>query len=249
MSRSFLKLHRHTKAAIWACLAGFAFQSVAVAASLAYESGHADLGVRYEAGQFASYLRLSNAMLDGQLVADAELEPDEVHVVVPSAAMRVLPVDVPFLGVLAGSPVWILPASQAADMPYLGWSTEALDPTDWIGNVTYTLSRAANAAGTGDFAMWRFDAFGQVSQIHASTAQPGSAGGLSLVPGIHDHLNLAFSAPGIWEVQLHVSGQHVTDGAVSATLPAWRFHVIPEPSALLLVLPSMVCICCRRRRD
>jgi surface-anchored protein len=233
------------------CGLAAAFQLIAaapaMAAAVAYTSGHADIAIRYDMGTFESFLKFDGGVLDGEEGASGEYRPAQVEIIVPLETRMILATEVPFLGALAGTPVWMLPAGNTPDVPYLGWSTEQLDPTDWPENLTFSLVTAASGGGVGNFAAWQFDPFGAVSTLAMSSAQPASATGLKMAADIHDHYNLAFTEPGLWQVELRITGTHATDGEVSA-VERFTFRVIPEPSALLLV-PLGLLGALRRRRN
>lgn len=232
------------------CGLAAAFQLIAaapaMAAAVAYTSGHADIAIRYDSGAFESFLKFDSAVLDGVEGASGEYRPDQVEIIVPLDTRMILATEVPFLGALAGAPVWMLPAGDTPGMPYLGWSTEQLDPTDWPGNLTFSLVTAASGGGAGNFAAWQFDPFGSVSTLAMSSAQPASATGLKMAADIHDHYNLAFTEPGLWQVELRITGTHATDGAVAA-VERFNFRVVPEPSSLLLGLLGFLGALRRRR--
>jgi len=221
-------------------------------AALYYTSGHGDIGVEYEDGELHLHLHLGDgapAIVNGDEIFDTEYEPDEVTIVVPNSAKVVLGSSVAFLGAAAGSSVWILPASGTAaatiGAPFVGWATEELDASDWIGDLTFNLVSAVSPSGNGNFAVWQLDAFGGLSVLAMSTAVTGGVG-VSQAPGIHDHYNIGFTESGVWEITLEISGQHVDVGFVSGS-ETFTFSVIPEPGTALLGLLALPLMLRRRR--
>ena len=224
----------------------FAATAPLMAAAVAYTAGHADIGIRYESGAFDPYLHFDHAVINGIQVPSSELRANEVEIIVPLDTRMILPTEVPFLASLAGASVWMLPAGTMPDVPYLGWSTEQLDPSEWVGNLTFSLLIATSNSGTGNFAAWQFDSFGSVSNLAMSSAQPASSQGLNMAADTHDHYNLAFTEPGLWQVDLRITGRHTEDGEVSA-VERFTFRVIPEPTCMLL-FPFGLLATLRRRR-
>jgi surface-anchored protein len=161
----------------------------------------------------------------------------------------VLSSSVSFLGAVAGQAIWLLPASgssaDALGAPFLGWATEELNPADWVGNLTFTLTSVNSPSGNGHFAVWQTDGFGGVSNLAMSTADSG-ADVLSQAAGLHDHYNVAFTEAGLWEIGITVSGTHVTDGLVTDS-GTFRFNVVPEPSTALLGALGLLALLRRRR--
>lgn len=223
-------------------------------AALAWTGGHGDIGVGYHGpGDLHLHLHLGEAgdpaTVDGSPVVDQEYDPDQVDITVPSTTRMVLSSSVSFLGAAAGQAIWLLPASgssaDALGAPFLGWATEELNPADWTGNLTFTLTSVISPSGNGHFAVWQTDAFGGVSTLAMSTADPG-ADVLSQAAGLHDHYNVGFTEAGLWEIGITVSGTHVTDGAVSDS-GTFRFMVVPEPSTALLGGLGLLAMLRRRR--
>jgi len=246
-----VKATRHSLLAVSALALAVSLTPSAQAA-LYYTSGHGDIGVEYEDGELHLHLHLGEdapAIVNGVEVFDTEYDPDEITIVVPNSAQVVLGSSVAFLGATAGSSVWILPASGTAaatiGAPFVGWATEELDASDWVGNLTFSLVSAVSPSGNGHFAVWQSDAFGGLGILAMSTAVAGGVG-VSQAPGVHDHYNIGFTEPGIWEITFEISGQHVEAGLVSGS-ETFTFSVIPEPSSALLGLLALPLMLRRRR--
>jgi surface-anchored protein len=222
-------------------------------AAFAWTGGHGDIGAAYEGpGDLHFHLHLGEgeaAIVGGAPVEDQEFEAGDIWITVPAAAEVVLGGPVSFLGASAGSSIWLLPSSSsgssAVGAPFVGWATEELDPADWVGNITFTLDSVTAPAGGGNFAVWQVDGFGSLSNLAMSTADPG-ADVLSQAAGVHDHFNIAFTAPGLWAVEMTVAGTHITDGFQSDT-QTFFFNVVPEPSSLVLGAVGLLAAFRRRR--
>lgn len=190
-------------------------------------SGHVDIGIGYEDKAFDLHVHQEDPF-------EQEFAPGEAVFAVGSAAAGVSPGGA-FAGFLgpAGAPVWTLPTTENANLPYLGFGTEELTATDWSGNITLSLKAVS---GPGNFSVWSVNGFG-APEVRMSTANGISADDrLALVPGSHGHFNVGFSAPGDYLVTLEASGTHLVDGLRTSDPATYRFQVIPEPSTWALTV-------------
>ena len=216
------------------------------AAVSVYTEGHADLGVAYEGGFLNFHFHGEGAVVDGIEVGDQEYDPADIIITGGPTAELVLPenFDMPGLGKSAGETIFVLPWTQEDGLPYLGTSSEELNPGEWTGGITFTLGNVVSPSGGGEFAMWRYGPFGNVILDVSSLSGPDA---VTTSTGSHDHFNFGFTEPGLWEIELTASGNHVTDGFKSDT-QVFRFQIVPEPSfALLAVLGGAGFCACRRR--
>jgi hypothetical protein len=221
-------------------------------AALHFTSGHGDIGVEYSDGELHLHLHLGHgapAIVGGVAVVDQEYAADEVAIVVPAHAQMVLGTSLPWLDAPAGGAIWLLPGSGTSSAimgaPFLGWSTEHLEPSDWIDHLSISLVSAVSSSGTGNFAVWQTDPFGGLSRLAMATAVEG-AHGISLISGVHGHYQIAFTEPGVWEIGLSVQGLHVEDGWVTGR-ETITFMVVPEPSTALFGLLALPLMLARRR--
>lgn len=215
--------------------------SLAVQAQVPIATDHVDIGIGYELGAFDLHIHQESPV-------ETEYAPDEAFFVLGSAAASTSPggAYTGFLGA-AGSPVWILPSVEHPELPYLGFGTEELDATDWLGNIDLTLT-AVN--GPGGFSLWSVNAFG-IPNLRMGTSDGIDASDrLSLVPGSHGHFNLGFTAPGTYEVTVQATGTHATDGLRTSDPATYRFEVVPEPStwAMLVLGTGALLFFARRSR-
>lgn len=188
--------------------------------------GHVDIGIGYEAGAFDLHVHQESPI-------EAEYAPDEAVFLVGAAGSVNSPGGA-FAGFLgpAGSPAWIIPSSQVAGLPFVGFGAEELTEADWLGNISLTLT-AVN--GPGAFSIWSVGSFGAPT-LHASSADGVTPNDqLSLIPGSHGHFNIGFTQPGAYEVTFEAAGVHATDGAKLSTPATYRFEVVPEPSTWALL--------------
>lgn len=229
-------------------LAGISFQSKA--ASI-YSSGHGDIGVGYDvvAKEFEPHWHIGvGATVDGSpLAAEEENAPGDMAALVSST--RLSPNGLSSgIGVPDGSSIRV--AGSAAYQPNLGYAVEELDPADWTGNITITLT-GWNIPSLAAFAMYTTNFPGTtVTDVAFSTHNPGvtfASNSFEMTPGDHVHFQFGFTKPGDYDLDLTWTGIHAVDGAIS-TPGTFRLTVIPEPSNFILSGLALSLITLRRKR-
>lgn len=220
-----------------------------------YSGGHADIGLAYEDGELIPHWHLDNgAIVDGQPLPDGgghEYMPDELIAQVGTTRASASGSDA-YLGVAPGTPVYV--AGLLAYQPYLGFGTEELNPLEWSGDITVTLTGFTTPDG-GQFALYTTNASGATTvDITLSTYDPSTANSWGLgnnVFGIgvggHDHYQFGFTLPGQYSITLNFTGNHLTDGPVSGSA-TFDFNVVPEPSTYALIALGVGLILFRFRR-
>lgn len=220
--------------AVFACALLFAANA---RGGLIWERGHGDIGLAYEGGALELHYHLhAGAKFEGQsaLTGDAEYGPSEMYVRVrdPAVAKPGGP-QWDFLG--PGSSLWFLPHSSDATKPFVGIASEELDPSDWLGSITWALTSFSGPAG-GNFSLWQTDLFGNPDlkwSTWDSIADVFTAG-----VGGHDHYNWGFTAPGVYTLGITASGTHESDGFKSDfanfTFLVGNQTAVPEPSTMVL---------------
>lgn len=210
-----------------------------------YKSGHADIGVHYEDGEFHPHWHFgSNAKAEGlDIIANQEFEPESVVARVPDAVKVSLPLSgFEFTGGAGGSDIWVLPQSSTPGIPFLGLATDELESSDWVGPIQFALTNVLRSPLDGYFSLWQTTFFG--SKVRFTTyGGIGVDDEFSMPVGGHDHFNWGFTKPGVYELELTFSGTHITDGLLSAsgrfTFLVGDTTVVPEPGAWLLVLSGL----------
>ena len=210
---------------------------------------HVDVGIAYDAAGGGWDLHVHNETdnpPDG-----IEYAPSEALLAVLAPAQTTVPNSplYSFLG-SAGSPVWILPQSQNAQLMFLGVGAEELNPSDWVGSLNLTLK---GVSGPGDFFLWQTDSFGLPTVFMNSSAGGGGITGADAFPvlaGSHAHANWGFSAPGDYTVTFEASGTLADGNVFTASGDVdYCFRVIPEPgSAGLLGMGALAGTMLARRR-
>jgi len=215
--------------------------ALAARADVRLYNGHADIGVGYDNGSLDLHVHQ-------ELPEEAEYAPGEVTFVMGDAAKTLSPggLFAPALG-SAGSTIWVLPTSPNPDLPFIGFGTEELDPADWLGNITLSLS---GFSGPGNMAIWNIGSFGTADILVDSTRGTGPLNSMLLLPGTHTHYNIGFSQPGRYEVSFDALGTHTPTQLAVLGSGTYRFEVVPEPStyALMGIGAAAVLWSVRRRR-
>lgn len=152
--------------------------------------------------------------------------PDSVTIQVSETARQPIPDGYDFLGA-SGAPIWILPQTQDAELPWPGWSTEHPSMAgQFNGPVTF---RLVSADGPGTLVMFHNVGFGQ-TKVLASTTEGLPASWTEPVPA-HVHTNWAFSEPGTYILGFEARGTLTNGTRVSTGTVAYRFVVDGEPGS------------------
>ena len=202
-----------------------------------YSSGHGDIGVGYDAGEFEPHWHLhAGAIVDGSpLAADGEYAPIDLNA--HGQATRTSPNGLSStIGVADGTTIYALGSS--AYQPNLGFGVEELVDTDWSGSITLTLSGWTLPSGSAEFALYTTNLAGTtvVDKVF-STFAPGAtdfSNSFTMTPGDHVHFQWGFTELGTYTFDLTWSGTHVGDGAISTT-ESFTVQVVPEPSTFALL--------------
>lgn len=218
-----------------------------------FMSGHGDLGIAYEDGEWDLHVHVEGAVVNGVWVDDEEYEADEIVILVPNSSAESRIANVPGvlnydpIGVAAGVTFWKLEQTQGAaaadNAPFLGIATEEIDGSDFVGPITLTLLGVSSPSGNGHFSVYQNAVPGP--DFFFSTFDPSATvngnNTLVLAAGVHDHFNYGFTEPGLWEVTIEASGI-LNDGLGTFTsgVGTYTFMVIPEPSSVVLAGMALV---------
>lgn len=179
-------------------------------------SGHFDFGALI-AGD-----RLEARIKDDRTQPPAWVAPSSVAFGIGSSAKASVPSS-PAYGFLGepGDDVWILPQTQSAALPWLGWNTQHETVRERVaGPVRFTLD---NLTGPGDLAVFLNDSFGGVGEKKLGTT-PGFPRSFDVPLNVHAHGNWAFTEPGTYRITLTQSARLKTGRAVADTATL-TFHV------------------------
>ncbi|MEO5304062.1 MULTISPECIES: choice-of-anchor M domain-containing protein [Corynebacterium] len=172
------------------------------------DHGHVDLGLLLVDGQAQFLAR------DDSAATPVWRDPADVVFDVGDNAQLTLPEDkaFSFVGAEPGSQVWVVPQTEQADVPWLGWNTQAPSLTD---NVDRGLTMEfLGHQGPGEFSLFLQNGGFEEPQLLWSTAT-GATDGFWVDLGTHTHANWVFSEPGIHQVRVRMSGQGAGESAGS----------------------------------
>ena len=172
------------------------------------DHGHVDLGLLLVDGQAQFLAR------DDSAATPVWRDPADVVFDVGDNAQLTLPEDKAFslVGAEPGSQVWVVPQTEQADVPWLGWNTQAPSLTD---NVDRGLTMEfLGHQGPGEFSLFLQNGGFEEPQLLWSTAT-GATDGFWVDLGTHTHANWVFSEPGIHQVRVRMSGQGAGESAGS----------------------------------
>lgn len=208
-------------------------------------SGHVDfIGIGYDDSNFEPHSHVENGVVDGVSVDDIEYGLGDLIVQISAVTTRAAGAAFDPIGVVSGASYWT--ATESADenvLPLVGIGLEELDPLDWEGDITVTLTGATIPAGAV-FSMWK----GEVTPLFSFSTLGGisAADSISLAPGAHIDFNWGFTEVGDYDLTFLIEGTHAVDGFKS-TPASYTFSVIPEPSAALLGAVGALGLLRRRR--
>lgn len=184
-----------------------------------YSSGHADYRPTWNSGSLGFTLHGAPGLAENVPVDEVITYANATAIVTRPAAATY-----DFLGVPAGSPLHIINSSgSVATVPYLGFSGESV-PNGTFARYLNTDPRinATNAYMKVQMVDMRSSTGGDLSIYSISGGNPrvwmATSDGISstdaffLRPGSHSHYNVAFSKPGVYEVDVFVSGYRDTNG-------------------------------------
>jgi surface-anchored protein len=211
-----------------------------------YASGHCDLCADYEDGGLSLHYHFHATGPgydeDGNTLV-GEYEPSSLYTRVSDATKTTVPSDpaYSFLGESAGSNVWILPQNQTSGVPFLGFGTEELEPDDWSTGISYKL---VSANGPGEVSMWMSGTFGNPIVYWATSDEVTSSDVYTQAALAHSHANWGFTAEGVYNVQMQISGTPVGSSTVYSDVETFTFLVgsstVPEPGTIAMLSSAAV---------
>jgi surface-anchored protein len=228
-----------------------------------YASGHCDLCADYEDDAMSLHYHFhpeSPGKDEHGNSLVGEYEPSALYTRVSDSRKSLAPTSpaYKFLGATAGSYIWTLSQNNISGTPYLGFGTEELDDEVFPNGVTYTV---ISANGPGQFSMWMNDEFGSPIEYWATSngivdSQGHYTENYTQAAIAHSHANWGFTAEGVYEIRMRVSGTTNEGTAVSSPVETFTFlvgshTVVPEPSTFALLTSAVGfagVVVCRRRR-
>ncbi|MBX3747153.1 MAG: choice-of-anchor M domain-containing protein [Verrucomicrobiae bacterium] len=167
--------------------------------------GEVDVGLEWHDGELEFHAH--------DHAADIEYAADAVVFHVPALGQTEVPASPAFAFLGApGAPVWILPQTEDPKLLFLGLGAEEVDAGVFVNDRLEL--RLARVEGPGQFAVFSVDGLGQ-PVVHMNSGDGIDAGDIKpLQAGSHEHVNWAFTAPGVYRVTFRAAGTLVEGGAV-----------------------------------
>ena len=187
---------------------------------------HADIGIAFEEGAWD--LHVHNEDTDEEYESDGAIFAAGFDAATPRPAGS----QFDFFGTDAGGDLFILPNQPVEGLPYIGWATEEIEGGLFSSPVSLQLT---GARGPGEVTVYS-TGIGTVNPIFTTSNGLDATDTMTLPVGTHTHFNIAFTAPGDYELDL-VASAELSGGGVSTSDPAtYLFSVaIPEPASLALL--------------
>lgn len=180
------------------------------AQSIVLTEGHADaFQPKFENGQLVLYFHDDTAAKRGSV------NPADVLMVVMPAARTSVP-DISSFSFLGspGADVWVMPQDQQPGILWPGLSTESL-AGQWDGEQIELRLVSVSTPPGGQVFLYTIRSFTEVNHIWSSNALPGiHRVGL----GVHAHMNWAFTAPGMYTLNVQACGTHTGPGAAQGRI-------------------------------
>lgn len=159
--------------------------------------GHADFRARDDSAEKPVWRELDDVVFDISDDAQLTLPDDEAF---------------SFVGADPGSDVWVVPQTEKANVPWLGWNTQAPSLNENVDRgVTMEF---LGHQGPGKFSLFLQNGGFEPPQLLWSTAD-ASTEGFWVDLGTHTHANWVFTEPGIHQVRVRMTGEGTGDSAGS----------------------------------
>ncbi|MBM3821576.1 MAG: PEP-CTERM sorting domain-containing protein [Verrucomicrobia bacterium] len=193
------------------------------------ERGHVDIGFAYEDNSWDAHIH--------DETTDQEHSPNEAVLVIGSKAASRVPTDArfSFLGA-PGRSIHVLPQIEDENLPFLGLAAEEIEPGVFAENKLRVDLLGIN--GPGHFFLYRTSGVTATPTISYDTSNGISPEDtVNLLAGGHQDFSWAFTSPGDYTLVLQASGTLVEGARFVASAPVdVRFHVVPEPAPVLLLM-------------
>lgn len=185
-------------------------------------AGHADLGAMFVDGQLQFLVR------DDTHTPAVWRHLEDVVFEVGDAAKQTLPEtnDFDFTGAKPGSDVWVVPQTEVAGVPWLGWNTQA--PSLLERSTSGMSLEYGGHSGPGSFSLFvQPGGFHEPQQLWNSSAS--GAQSMWVEPNTHTHANWVFTEAGVQLVKVRVNVED-TEGNVHTDEQVLRFAVSTDAS-------------------
>jgi putative ABC transporter-associated repeat protein len=169
-------------------------------------NGHVDMGPQLAGETWTIRLK------DDTVSPPVWRELADVVLHVKDNAKTTVPAGADFLGT-AGDPVWLLPQAQQSGIVWPGWNTQHESVVGAVrGNVVWTLK---GVDGPGRFILFLTGSFGNADVLFDSARTLPQQ--LNIPLNTHAHGNWGFSGPGLYRLEVQMSGTTSAGRAVTDT--------------------------------
>lgn len=161
-----------------------------VGESTVIDAGHVDLGATFDGDTLEFLAR------DDTNQPPVWRHLDDVVFRVSDAAKQTLPDgdDFAFTGAKPGADVWVIPQTEVAGVPWLGWNTQAASLLERSGSGVSL--EFGGHEGPGEFSLFLQPGGFHAPQLLWTTTEPG-AQPMWVEPNTHTHANWVFTEPGV----------------------------------------------------
>ena len=185
-------------------------------------AGHADLGPMFVDGQLQFLVR------DDTHTPAVWRHLEDVVFEVSDAAKQTLPEtnDFDFTGAKPGSDVWVVPQTEVAGVPWLGWNSQA--PSLLERSTSGMSLEYGGHSGPGSFSLFvQPGGFHEPQQLWNSSTSGTQS--MWVEPNTHTHANWVFTEAGVQLVNVRVNVED-TEGTVHTDEQMLRFAVSTDAS-------------------
>jgi surface-anchored protein len=175
-----------------------------------WNTGHGDVQINYAAGAWDYKARIDS-------------EPENVNIGLGPIGRMTIPSnpDFNFLGA-AGDPVWVIPQTETAGIPFVGFSSEGTVQGTFVNDRFDVF--VPSVTGPGNLFMWTTGAGSVDVDVNSANGLDASDFLSFPAPG-HFHNNIGFSAPGTYLVGLRPQGNLAAGGTTMGPEKPYRFQV------------------------
>lgn len=143
-------------------------------------------------------------------------QPQDTILVLGDNALQTLPEQggFDFVGAKPGQQVWVVPQTEIAGVPWLGWNTQSptlLDVVDRNVEISFL-----GHTGPGEFALFLQNGGFEAPEVLVSTVKP-EKDSFHVDLNTHTHANWTFTEPGIHQVGLKMTAPRKDGGTFEGT--------------------------------
>ena len=191
-----------------------------------FAQGELDMEVVYEDGEWEL------ALLDE--ANERELEPDQALLYGVAATRQSVPADASygFLG-NAGDSVWVLPQEEQEGVLYAGIAGDEIE--SGVFKQEAVSLHLVGVRGPGNVSLYATDAFGAPQVFFNSGDGIDEQDVFPVAVGGHAHQNWAFTAPGVYKVDVQASGTLVgASEAIQSEVATFTFYLDAASGSLTI---------------